>query len=163
MVDFSRGQLHVDRLKEGRPSVHPLGGTEIRALRRLQRESEPGRYVFITERGGPVTREWFKKMIMRTGEAAKLSFSVHPHMLRHSCGFKLANDGVDTRASSMQGAIHRAKPEAVRDVLEGLRRHAVSGSAPPPRRHPPPTPDANLATRPGQFAVAKTLGPQRGP
>ena len=98
MVDFNRGQLHVHRLKEGRPSVHPLGGVEIRALRRLQRESEPGRYVFMTERGAPVTREWFKKMVARTGEAAKLPFSVHPHMLRHSCGAKLANDGQDTRA-----------------------------------------------------------------
>jgi integrase len=98
MIDFARGQLHVHRLKEGRPSVHPLGGIEIRALRRLQRESEPGRYVFMTERGGPVTREWFKKMIERSGEAAKLPFPVHPHMLRHSCGFKLANDGQDTRA-----------------------------------------------------------------
>jgi len=37
-------------------------------------------------------------MIARTGEAAKLPFPIHPHMLRHSCGFKLANDGLDTRA-----------------------------------------------------------------
>ena len=98
MVDLRRGQLHIHRLKEGRPSVHPLGGTEIRALRRLQRESEPGRYVFMTERGAPVTRAWFKKMVARTGEAAKLPFPIHPHMLRHACGYKLANDGVDTRA-----------------------------------------------------------------
>ena len=98
MVDLSRGQLHIHRLKEGRPSVHPLGGTEIRALQRLQRESEPGRYVFMTERGAPVTRAWFKKMVARTGKAAKLPFPIHPHMLRHACGYKLANDGVDTRA-----------------------------------------------------------------
>src|SRR6516165_11769958 len=48
--------------------------------------------------GGPVTRDWFLKMVRRTGELAKLPFPIHPHMLRHACGFKLANDGVDTRA-----------------------------------------------------------------
>lgn len=37
-------------------------------------------------------------MVTRIGEAAKFSFSVHPHMLRHACGYKLANDGQDTRA-----------------------------------------------------------------
>jgi site-specific recombinase XerD len=56
------------------------------------------RFVFNTERGGPVTRAWLLKMVRRTGELAKLPFPVHPHMLRHACGFKLANDGVDTRA-----------------------------------------------------------------
>jgi len=43
-------------------------------------------------RGGPVTRAWFLKMVRRTGELAKLPFPIHPHMLRHGCGFKLAND-----------------------------------------------------------------------
>jgi type 1 fimbriae regulatory protein FimE len=56
------------------------------------------RFVFNTERGGPVTGAWLLKMVRRTGELAKLPFPVHPHMLRHACGFKLANDGVDTRA-----------------------------------------------------------------
>ena len=78
--------------------ILPLGGTEIRALRRLQRESEPSRYVFCIERGGPMTRTGFRRMIERTGDAAKFAFPIHPHMLRHSTGFKLANDGVDTRA-----------------------------------------------------------------
>jgi type 1 fimbriae regulatory protein FimB/type 1 fimbriae regulatory protein FimE len=64
----------------------------------LRRENLQSRFVFNTERGGPVTRAWFLKMVRRTGELAKLPFSIHPHMLRHGCGFKLANDGVDTRA-----------------------------------------------------------------
>src|SRR5262249_50093921 len=64
----------------------------------LRRENLQSRYVFNTERGGPVTRAWFLKMVRRTGELAKLPFPIHPHMLRHGCGFKLANDGVDTRA-----------------------------------------------------------------
>src|SRR5262249_23229404 len=69
-----------------------------RALRQLRRENLQSRYVFNTERGGPVTQAWFLTMIRRTGQLAKLPFPVHPHMLRHACGFKLANDGVDTRA-----------------------------------------------------------------
>ena len=86
------------RAKNGVDSTHPLTGKEIRALRQLRRENLQSRYVFNTERGGPVTRDWFLKMVRRAGELAKLPFSIHPHMLRHACGFKLANDGVDTRA-----------------------------------------------------------------
>jgi site-specific recombinase XerD len=73
-------------------------GKEIRALRQLRRENLQSRFVFNTERGGPVTRAWFLKMVRRTGKLAKLLLPIHPHMLRHACGFKLANDGVDTRA-----------------------------------------------------------------
>jgi site-specific recombinase XerD len=57
-----------------------------------------GLYVFVTEAGTPVTTAWFLRMVERTGRAAKLPFAVHPHMLRHACGFKLANDGHDTRS-----------------------------------------------------------------
>lgn len=52
----------------------------------------------MTEAGTPVTTAWFLRMVERTGRAAKLPFAVHPHMLRHACGFKLANDGHDTGA-----------------------------------------------------------------
>ena len=76
----------------------PLSGKEIRALRQLRRENMESRYVFITERGGPATTAGFLKTIARIGEAAKLPFPIHPHMLRHSTGYKLANDGHDTRA-----------------------------------------------------------------
>ena len=52
----------------------------------------------MTEQGSPVTTAWFLRMVQRTGQAAKLAFAVHPHMLRHACGYKLANDGHDTRS-----------------------------------------------------------------
>jgi site-specific recombinase XerD len=55
-------------------------------------------YVFVTERGGPMSTVGFHHLIQRLGEAAKMPFSLHPHMLRHACGYKLANDGHDTRA-----------------------------------------------------------------
>ena len=80
------------------PSVHPLTGKELRALRRLQREQKLGRYVFMSERGAPMSPVGFRRMLERLGKAAKMAFGVHPHMLRHACGFKLANQGVDTRS-----------------------------------------------------------------
>ena len=97
-VDFGQGFLHVARLKHGVPSVHPLGGEELRALRRLRREQPEARHVFQSERDAPMTPAGFRKTLARIGEASPLAFPVHPHMLRHACGFKLANDGKDTRA-----------------------------------------------------------------
>jgi integrase len=97
MIELDSGRIHVRRTKGGLASMHPLTGREIRALRQMLRDNLQSRYVFNTERGGPVTTAWFLKMIVRTGELAKLPFPVHPHMLRHGTGYKLANDGVDTR------------------------------------------------------------------
>jgi type 1 fimbriae regulatory protein FimE len=97
-VDLGQGMLHVHRLKGGTPSTHPLRGPEIRALRRLMRGNPDTSYIFISERGGPLTDTSFRKIIARAGRNAKIRFPVHPHMLRHGCGFKLANDGQDTRS-----------------------------------------------------------------
>jgi type 1 fimbriae regulatory protein FimE len=94
-IDLRQGRLHVNRAKGGCASVHPLHGPELRALRPLQ---GGGPYVFVTEAGTPVTTAWFLRMVQRTGRAAGLPFPVHPHMLRHSTGYKLANDGHDTRS-----------------------------------------------------------------
>jgi type 1 fimbriae regulatory protein FimB/type 1 fimbriae regulatory protein FimE len=97
-VDLKQGLLHVVRAKNGTPATHPLRGPEIRALRRLKREEGTGPYVFTTERRGPLTDSAVRKIVRRAGELAGLPFSVHPHMLRHSCGFYLASTGADTRA-----------------------------------------------------------------
>jgi len=98
MVDLRQGLLHVQRLKNGIASVHPLRGPELRVLRRLARDYPETSYVFVTERKGPLTAHTVRKLVARAGKAARLPFPVHPHMLRHACGFKLANDGQDTRA-----------------------------------------------------------------
>jgi type 1 fimbriae regulatory protein FimE len=95
-VDLTHGRLHVNGAKGGAESVHPLRGPELRALRRLLPNRSP--YVFVTEQGSPTATAWFLRMVQRTGQAAKLPLPVHPHMLRHSTGFKLANDGHDTRS-----------------------------------------------------------------
>jgi integrase len=58
-VELTAGRLHVRRAKSGSPSVHPMQGDEIRALRRLQREQEPSSHVFMIERGGPMTPKAF--------------------------------------------------------------------------------------------------------
>ena len=97
-IDFSAGMMHVRRVKNGMASVQQIGGEELRALRALKREEGSGRFVFMTERGAPMTPAGFRKFLARLGVAAKFPFPVHPHMLRHACGYKLANDGRDTRA-----------------------------------------------------------------
>jgi type 1 fimbriae regulatory protein FimE len=100
-IDFRTGKLHVRRAKAGMVSVHPLGGRELRALRRLQREMPEGVrsvHVFISERQAPLSIPGYQRMVARAGVEAGFPFLVHSHMLRHSCGYKLANDGQDTRA-----------------------------------------------------------------
>jgi integrase len=75
-IDFSKGHLHVRRLKGGIHSVHPIQGDELRALRELRREQEPeSAFVFTTERGGPMTRSNVAKMI---DNAAKRAGLPHP-------------------------------------------------------------------------------------
>lgn len=97
-VDLKQGLMHVNRLKHGNPSVHPLRGPELRALRRMQRDYQTTPYVFCSERKGPLTSDAIRKILTRAGKEAKLPFTVHPHMLRHACGYKLAQAGQDTRA-----------------------------------------------------------------
>ena len=98
-VDFAHARLHVRRVKKGTPATHPIIGDEMRALRQLQREQEPrSTFVFTSERGSPFSTAGFARLVERAGGAAKLGIKAHPHMLRHACGFALANKGHDTRA-----------------------------------------------------------------
>ena len=90
--DFSTATIHIRRVKKGTPATHPLTGLELRALRKLQRESTKNPFIFVSERG---TRGGCGG---RAAEKARLEIKVHPHMLRHACGFKLANEGTDTRS-----------------------------------------------------------------
>lgn len=96
-VDYPGSRLHVTRLKSGTPGTHTLQGDELRALRALQKRYPDSRYIFTTERGGPLTRSAVAKIVTRAGEVAKIGLPVTPHMLRHSCGYALANKKVPTR------------------------------------------------------------------
>ena len=97
-IDFTAGTIYVNRLKNGVSSTHPLRGVELRALRQLQREYPNSNYLFVTERGAVMAAATARKIIERAGVEAGLSLRVHPHMLRHACGFYLASRGHDTRA-----------------------------------------------------------------
>ena len=95
-VDFDAAALNVRRVKNGTPSTHPLLGDEMRALRRLQQESDTSPFVFVSERGSPFTTAGFARIVERAA-AAHLELKAHPHMLREACGYALANRGYNTR------------------------------------------------------------------
>ena len=97
-IDFNAATLHVHRVKNGKPSTHPIRGDELRALRKLKREAPKSPFVFVSERGGPFTTDSFNWLVKRAGQKARLPFQAHAHMLRHAAGFKLAGDGHDTRS-----------------------------------------------------------------
>jgi hypothetical protein len=95
-VELVAARLHVRRSKRGTSSVHPIQGDELRALRRRQREQPSGPHVFVSERGAPMAPKSFHALIQLLGERAGMPFAIHPHMLRHSCGYELANTGHDS-------------------------------------------------------------------
>jgi type 1 fimbriae regulatory protein FimE len=97
-IDYKAGTLHVNRLKQGSPSTHPIRGPEIRLLHAWQHDQGGATYVFNSERGGPLTRASVHYVVTRAGIAAGIEFPVHAHMLRHATGYYLANAGQDTRA-----------------------------------------------------------------
>ena len=70
-----------------------MRGDEIRPLRRLQREQGASSHVFQSERGGPMTPKAFHALFGRIGARVKMPFPIHPHMLRHGCGYALAKPG----------------------------------------------------------------------
>ena len=72
-IELSEGRLHVHRVKNGTPSVHPIRGDEMRALRKLRREYPADAYVFVSERGGPISPIGFHRLIQRLGETAKMA------------------------------------------------------------------------------------------
>ena len=95
-VDFNQAVLHVRRAKNGTPATHPLTGKELRALRDLKRESQSP-FIFVSMRDSPFSVSGFRRMVERACQDAGLGIKAHPHMLRHACGYDLANKGTDTR------------------------------------------------------------------
>jgi type 1 fimbriae regulatory protein FimE len=96
-VELKAGLLHVTRLKNGTPSTHPLQGDELRVLRQLRRDWPDTPYIFASERAGAMTDSNVRKLIARLGVVAEIGFPVHPHQLRHACGYALVQAGHDTR------------------------------------------------------------------
>ena len=100
-VDVESRVLHVARLKQGLSTTHPLRGDELRAIKAWLKEraamSPPGESFFVSERRAPLSRKTVWAAVRRYGELAGLPLPAHPHMLRHACGFALADQGADTR------------------------------------------------------------------
>jgi integrase len=97
-VDLSEGYLEVHRVKHGHNSLHPLRSPELRALRQLQRDYPDTPYVFVSERKAPLSTRSVRHVVARAGKLAGIEGRVHPHQLRHACGYYLATNGQDTRA-----------------------------------------------------------------
>jgi type 1 fimbriae regulatory protein FimB/type 1 fimbriae regulatory protein FimE len=98
-IDLKTGRLRVRRSRGGEAANHPLGASEIRALRRLQRETKvKSVYVFISGRGTPLAIAGYQRMVAKAGVSAKFPFMMSSDLLRHSCGYKLTNEGHNTRA-----------------------------------------------------------------
>jgi type 1 fimbriae regulatory protein FimB len=100
-LDLEAANLFVRRIKHGFSTNHPVQGDELRAIRAWLRERERrpdvrSPYLFLSERG-PMTRQAINYLVAEIGKRANLRFHVHPHMLRHSTGYYLANKGYDTR------------------------------------------------------------------
>jgi site-specific recombinase XerD len=100
-IDLPKRTIIARRLKGSTDSVHYLERDELNGLKLLRRQQQANgikaAYVFINERGQPFGRMGIGRMIERAGEAARLPFPVHVHMLRHSTGYALAVRGMDTR------------------------------------------------------------------
>jgi type 1 fimbriae regulatory protein FimB/type 1 fimbriae regulatory protein FimE len=111
-VEFESATLHLRRAKGGQVGTHPLLGDELRKLRALKREARSP-FIFVSERGAPFSVAGLAKLIERAGIGANMPFKVHLHMLRHACGFVLANRGTDTR--TLQAYLgHRSIQSTVR-------------------------------------------------
>ena len=122
-IDFGRAEMHIRRVKLGKPAVHPIRGEGLRALRRLQREQDPkSTFVFTTERGGPMTPDALNRMVKRLGNGSKLfGFSVHVHMLRHACG----RIGQRWPRHSIDPGLPRSQVNDEHRALHRTQRHQV--------------------------------------
>ncbi|MGG7881684.1 tyrosine-type DNA invertase [Klebsiella aerogenes] len=101
-IDLRSKCIYIHRLKKGFSTTHPLLNKEIQALKRWLdiRDEYPqstSEWLFLSRKGNPLSRQQFYQIISASGDQAGLPLEIHPHMLRHSCGFALANMGIDTR------------------------------------------------------------------
>jgi len=120
-INLERARLWVKRLKGSLSVEHPIAGDELRAVRKhLASRVDNLPWLFVSERKAPLTRHAVNYLIASAGKRAKLGH-VHPHMLRHSCGYALADKGTDLR--TMQDYLgHRDPAMTVRYTRVAARR-----------------------------------------
>src|SRR6516165_10065452 len=122
-IDFQTGKLHVRRAKGGTASVHPIGGRELRALRRLKREAPAGVYVFVSERLAPLSVAGYQRMVARAGEAAGFPFLVHR---ARCCGIPAATSSQTTARTPGQSSTTLGTSRSTRPSVTRLSRLIAS-------------------------------------
>lgn len=102
-MDLQAGRINVQRLKNGFSTIHPLMPDELQAIHNWTRVRSTWRggsstdAVFLSRKGGALSRQQAYRIIRDAGEQADIATSTTPHMLRHACGYELAERGADTR------------------------------------------------------------------
>ncbi|WP_419245744.1 tyrosine-type DNA invertase [Serratia sp. NFX21] len=102
-LDMDDGCLYISRLKNGLSTTHPLEATEKRLLQRWLKKRQSCRnlddqdWLFLSQKGYRLSRQRIFRMLREYGRRAGLDVEAHPHMLRHACGYALADNGADTR------------------------------------------------------------------
>jgi integrase len=98
-LDLSTGTIYCRRAKGSRSSLHPMKPDEVTALEKVLRDRElrVSEYVFKSERGEKMCRSAFWRVVAKGGERANLPVKAYAHLVRHSCGYFLANKGCDLR------------------------------------------------------------------
>lgn len=102
-LDMDDGCLYISRLKNGLSTTHPLETTEKRLLQRWLKKRQSCRnlddqdWLFLSQKGYRLSRQRIFRMLREYGRRAGLEVEAHPHMLRHACGYALADNGADTR------------------------------------------------------------------
>ena len=124
-VDLKEGTVYIRRVKGSRSGRHPLQGDEMRALRKLKRDYAPSPFVFNGNRHTPLSGRTISHIVHQAGLLAGFDFTVHAHLLRHACGYYLANKGIDTRTiqdylghANIQNTVRYTQLSAAR--FEGL-------------------------------------------
>jgi site-specific recombinase XerD len=96
-LNLSQSRLWVRRLKNGLSVEQPIAGDELRAIKRyLASRTDSLPWLFVSSKGQPLSRKTAHYLVQTAAERAGLE-GVHPHTLRHSCGFYLADKGTDLR------------------------------------------------------------------
>ncbi|EDK0309350.1 tyrosine-type recombinase/integrase, partial [Salmonella enterica] len=102
-IDIHEKIIHIRRLKNGFSTVHPLHQKEVALLKawvklRHGYICDPSRnWLFLSMYGEKISRQWIYKICKKYGRKSGIPVNIHPHMLRHACGYALANQGMDTR------------------------------------------------------------------
>jgi integrase len=89
-IDLNNRQITILRSKDGDKETYPLDPTAYKKLKQWKRESA---YIFQSQRGSKLSPASIQKIVNQAAERANIGFSVHPHMIRHACGFALATNG----------------------------------------------------------------------